>query len=128
MNDLAAKLLQVLAERAPWEPTTKQGKDKYDAEADASAHAIGAVLNNNVADLRDIDGDELDRKLRATAADHKNKGMMSFKRYRDLGGDKTVDDLAQPFAPRKEWEAANKAQWLRDHPKPKDAFGNRNAS
>lgn len=125
MNDLAAKLLQILAERAPWEPTTKLGKEKYDAEADASAHAIGAVLNNNVADLRGIAGDELDKKLRAVAADHKGKGLTSFKRYRELGGSKTLDDLAKPFSPRKEWEAAHKAQWLKDHPKPKDSFGDR---
>ena len=124
MKDLNDKILEVLVEKAPWEPTTKADQEKHDAEADASAHAIGAVLNTNVADMRDA-SDEMDKKLRATAADHKSKAMVSFKRYRELGGTKEISDLAMPFNPRKEWEAKHKQQWLRDHPRPKDSFGDR---
>ena len=127
MTDLKHTLIQVISERAPWEPNNKEDQDRYDAEADASAHALGNLLNKSLADLRDID-DGTDTKLRKTAKAHSRMGMTSFKRYRELGGEKSMDDLAKPFAPRKEWEAAHKAQWMRDHPKPKDDFGNRNAS
>lgn len=111
-------------EKAPWDPRNKKEAEFQRAQGDAASHAAGYVLNKNVADIRNMN-DVATKKLRATAAQHKSAAASPFAKYKQLGGTKSMGQLAYPTTPRKEWEKTNRAAYEKQHPKAKDPFGDR---
>ena len=65
---------ELVSEKAPWDPRNKKEADFQRAQGDAASHAAGYVVNKNVADIRNMK-DVANKKLRATAAQHKLAAM-----------------------------------------------------